>query len=232
MIVLFTLLMLIFFIFLVVGLIKPKWLPRFYPNRYRTRKKSTLIFSLLIIACMAGIVYFSPKLTPEQIAQRNQERADKIAARQESSSNQQDDLDKNSSNANDNQKSESIQGEIENICKKNIAADDQLVEVKINEDMGNKYWGSGKNIVLIYFKSGSGFRGVELEKVANIMEGVYSTDLPISQVVVFSQDMSGHLIMKSTLSEERAAKIDWDHIRYSKFDKQLDEFWTIPELRQ
>lgn len=39
MIVLFTLLMLIFFIFLVVGLIKPKWLPRFYPNRYRTRKK-------------------------------------------------------------------------------------------------------------------------------------------------------------------------------------------------
>lgn len=181
---------------------------------------------------MAGIVYFSPKLTPEQIAQRNQERADKIVARQESSSNQQDDLDKNSSNANDNQKSESIQGEIENICKKNIAADDQLVEVKINEDMGNKYWGSGKNIVLIYFKSGSGFRGVELEKVANIMEGVYSTDLPISQVVVFSQDMSGHLIMKSTLSEERAAKIDWDHIRYSKFDKQLDEFWTIPELRQ
>lgn len=242
MILLFTLLMLIFCIFLIIGLIKPKWLPRFYPNKYRTRKKSTLIFSLLIIVCMVGIAYFSPKLTPEQIAQRNQERAEKAleqskksstenAVQQENDSEQQNISRENVSSSEDNKQDEPIQEKIENICKNDIPDGDELVEVKVNEDMSNENWGSGKNIILIYFKSQSGYRNAELEKVANIMKDVYSAELPISEVTIFTQDMSGKLIMKSTLSDERAAKIDWDHIRYSKFDKQLNEIWTVPALR-
>lgn len=128
-------------------------------------------------------------------------------------------------------KEESMQDKIESICRKNIKDGDELVKVEVNEDISNKNYGSGKFIVLPYFKSQSGVRSTELMKISKMMKNIYSEELPISEVTIFTQDMSGKTIIKSTLSAEKAATIDWKNIRYSNFDKQLDKFWTAPGLR-
>lgn len=121
--------------------------------------------------------------------------------------------------------------EIELLCKSAIKDGDELIKVEVNEDMSNKNYGSGKFIVLPYFKSQSGARSTELMKISKIMKNLYSEGLPISEVTIFTQDMSGMTIMKSTLSAEKAAVIDWKNVRYSSFDNQLDKFWTVPALR-
>lgn len=126
---------------------------------------------------------------------------------------------------------EDMQSKIEAICLKNIKDGDELVKVEVNEDMSNKNYGSGKLIVLPYFKSQSGYRSTELMKISKLMKNLYSEGLPISEVTIFTQDMSGMTIMKSTLSAEKATAIDWKNVRYSSFDKQLDKFWTAPGLR-
>jgi hypothetical protein len=126
---------------------------------------------------------------------------------------------------------ENMQSKIESICRKNISNGDELIKVEVNEDMSNKNYGSGKVIVLPYFKSQSGARSTELMKISKMMKILYSEGLPISEVTIFTQDMSGKTIMKSTLSAEKAATIDWENVRYSNFDKQLDKFWTVSGLR-
>lgn len=121
--------------------------------------------------------------------------------------------------------------EIDRICKEQLSEGDELAKVEVNEDMSSKNFGSGKLIVLPYVHSQSGFKSAELMKVCKMMKALYSSDLPISEVTIFTQDMSGKTIMKSTMSADRASSIDWGTVEYNNFDSQLDKFWTVPSMR-
>lgn len=121
--------------------------------------------------------------------------------------------------------------EIDRICKEQLSEGDELAKVEVNEDMSSKNFGSGKLIVLPYVHSQSGFKSAELMKVCKMMKALYSSDLPISEVTIFTQDMSGKTIMKSTMSADRASSIDWGTVEYKNFDSHLDKFWTVPSMR-
>lgn len=117
------------------------------------------------------------------------------------------------------------------ICRANISNGDELVDVEVNEDMSKENYGKGKLIVLPKFKSQSGFRSSELMKVCKMMKAIYDAGYPVSEVTIFTQDMSGMTIMKSTLDEKKAKQIDWSTVTYADFDKQLSKFWAVPDLR-
>lgn len=121
---------------------------------------------------------------------------------------------------------------LKEICQAEISKGDELVDVEVNEDMSKENFGTGKLIVLPKFKSNSGFRSSELMKAAKMIKAIYAAGYPVSEVTVFTQDMSGHTIMKCTMNEQRAASIDWSVVSYSEFDKYLSNFWAVPALRK
>ena len=120
--------------------------------------------------------------------------------------------------------------QIEQICRQK-AGDKYFTKVDVNEDMSKENFGKGKLIVLPYVKDEAGFRRTGFALSGEIIRALYESGLPISEVTVFVQDMSGHTTMKCTMDEKTAKRIDWDTVSYKHFDKYLDNLWMIPQLR-
>lgn len=124
------------------------------------------------------------------------------------------------------------QEQLEEICRASLSSGDELVRVEVNEDMSKENAGQGKLIVLPYFKSESGFRSSELMKAGKMIQAIYESGLPVSEVTTFTQDMSGKTIMKCTMDAKRAAALDWASVNYNTFDKDLSKFWAVQSLRK
>lgn len=124
------------------------------------------------------------------------------------------------------------QEQLEEICRASLSSGDELVRVEVNEDMSKENAGQGKLIVLPYFKSQSGFRSAELMKAGKMIQAIYASGLPVSEVTTFTQDMSGQTIMKCTMDAKRAAALDWTSVNYKNFDKDLTKFWAVQSLRK
>lgn len=120
--------------------------------------------------------------------------------------------------------------QIEQICRQK-AGDKYFTKVEVNEDMSKENFGKGKLIVLPYVKDEAGFRQTGFALSGEIIRALYESGLPISEVTVFVQDMSGHTTMKCTMDETTAKNIDWNTVSYKHFDKYLDDLWMIPQLR-
>lgn len=121
--------------------------------------------------------------------------------------------------------------QIEQICRQK-AGDKHFTKVEVNEDMSKENFGKGKLIVLPYVKDEAGFRQTGFALSGEIIRALYESGLPISEVTVFIQDMSGHTTMKCTMNEKTAKNINWDTVSYKHFDKYLDDVWMIPQLRK
>lgn len=121
--------------------------------------------------------------------------------------------------------------QIEQICRQK-AGDKYFTKVEVNEDMSKENFGKGKLIVLPYVKDEAGFRQTGFALSGEIIRALYESGLPISDVTVFIQDMSGHTTMKCTMNERTAKKTNWDTVSYKHFDKYLDDVWMIPQLRK
>lgn len=121
--------------------------------------------------------------------------------------------------------------QIEQICRQK-AGDKHFTKVEVNENMSKENFGKGKLIVLPYVKDEAGFRQTGFALSGEIIRALYESGLPISEVTVFIQDMSGHTTMKCTMNEKTAKNINWDTVSYKHFDKYLDDVWMIPQLRK
>ena len=121
--------------------------------------------------------------------------------------------------------------QIEQICRQKVG-DKHFTKVEVNEDMSKENFGKGKLIVLPYVKDEAGFRQTGFALSGEIIRALYESGMPISEVTVFIQDMSGHTTMKCTMNERTAKKTNWDTVSYKHFDKYLDDVWMIPQLRK
>ena len=65
-----------------------------------------------------------------------------------------------------------------------------------------------------------------------MIQAIYASGLPVSEVTTFTQDMSGKTIMKCTMDAKRAADLDWSSVNYKNFDKDLSKFWAVQSLRK
>lgn len=189
--------------------------------RKRSKRKWIKVLAVGAVMFLIPLIYGMVTETPEQRATFQQKQQDKKAQ------------DKAAQQKYDEQAEYEawVPKEIDRICKEQLSEGDELAKVEVNEDMSSKNFGSGKLIVLPYVHSQSGFKSAELMKVCKMMKVLYSSDLPISEVTIFTQDMSGKTIMKSTMSADRASSIDWGTVEYKNFDSHLDKFWTVPSMR-
>ena len=199
--------------------------------RKRSKRKWIKVLAVGAVMFLIPLIYGMVTETPEQRAAFQQKQQDKKVAQQEA--NNKKAQDKAAQQKYDEQAEYEawVPKEIDRICKEQLSEGDELAKVEVNEDMSSKNFGSGKLIVLPYVHSQSGFKSAELMKVCKMMKALYSSDLPISEVTIFTQDMSGKTIMKSTMSADRASSIDWGTVEYKNFDSHLDKFWTVPSMR-
>ena len=199
--------------------------------RKRSKRKWIKVLAVGAVMFLIPLIYGMVTETPEQRAAFQQKQQDKKVAQQEADNKKAQDKAAQQKYDEQAEYEAWVPKEIDRICKEQLSEGDELAKVEVNEDMSSKNFGSGKLIVLPYVHSQSGFKSAELMKVCKMMKALYSSDLPISEVTIFTQDMSGKTIMKSTMSADRAISIDWGTVEYKNFDSQLDKFWTVPSMR-
>ena len=199
--------------------------------RKRSKRKWIKVLAVGAVMFLIPLIYGMVTETPEQRAAFQQKQQDKKVAQQEADNKKAQDKAAQQKYDEQAEYEAWVPKEIDRICKEQLSEGDELAKVEVNEDMSSKNFGSGKLIVLPYVHSQSGFKSAELMKVCKMMKALYSSDLPISEVTIFTQDMSGKTIMKSTMSADRAISIDWGTVEYKNFDSHLDKFWTVPSMR-
>lgn len=192
--------------------------------RRRPKKRA----GILLVACL--VIGFAAALAAPKVEKKDQPAPEPSQTVQEASSS-----------ADEKETAEPVaeapaektpQEQLEEICRASLSSGDELVRVEVNEDMSKENAGQGKLIVLPYFKSQSGFRSAELMKAGKMIQAIYASGLPVSDVTTFTQDMSGHTIMKCTMDAKRAAALDWSSVNYNTFDKDLSKFWAVQSLRK
>ena len=132
---------------------------------------------------------------------------------------------------------------IEFLCRQ--ALKENFVNVDINDDLGKM---DGSKIVLVRCQANMNvFSDEQLRRSLMIqssrtMEALYKEDLPISEVTIFADgglidkygNKSTDTIMKCSLSNDTAKKINWKHVNdlVMSFQDMLDELWYHPAIRK
>ncbi len=132
---------------------------------------------------------------------------------------------------------------IEFLCRQ--ALKENFVNVDINDDLGKM---NGSKIVLVRCQANMNvFSDEQLRRSLMIqssrtMEALYKEDLPISEVTIFADgglidkygNKSTDTIMKCSLSNDTAKKINWKHVNdlVMSFQDMLDELWYHPAIRK
>lgn len=137
------------------------------------------------------------------------------------------------------QNAETASDKIKDICKDKLGS--QLISVEVNDNIGKN---DGSKIVLIHLKgqtgvSDEGSRKMMLRQSIDLLDALYTSGQPISEVTSFSEatmvDKYGKgtqtVVMKCTLKSDTAAKIEWKNKGSIDFTQVLDSYWVSPSLR-
>lgn len=137
------------------------------------------------------------------------------------------------------QNTETASDKIKDICKDKLGS--QLISVEVNDNIGKN---DGSKIVLVHLKgqtgvSDNGSQKMMLRQSRDLLEELYTSGQPISEVTTFSEatmvDKYGKetqtVVMKCTLKSDTAAKIEWKNKGSIDFTQVLDNYWVSPSLR-
>lgn len=204
---------------------------------FKKKKKRPFVLGFIIsfvIFFAAGMAY-NANLTPEQkLANQQKIEQKKLAEAEKEAANDV------KSNENKVPIAEpSIESKIETICKDQLGS--KFIEVEIRDNAGQP----GTKIVVPKFKGNEGWdnegtRKAMIMQTRDLFNKLFSSDLPISKCVAMIKfpmvdkygNESNDNVMKCTLTDTTAAKINWKNVNQIDFKPVLDDVWIHPALRK
>lgn len=205
----------IWFMWLMLFLFFPVGIFLLYKYSDYSKKTKAIIACLSVLLCIVAN------------SNSHQQTANKAASTQEIS-------EKNSKQ----NKTLSTEEKITEICKKQLRDDFLSVEINDNANVPNT------KIVLVHFKyenlTTSMTREGMIMESSDIMEKLYTADLPISEVVTFVEtgmvdkygNESRDTVMKCGLTKDVAGKINWGNKLSIDFSKVFTQYWVHPALNK
>jgi hypothetical protein len=212
--------------------------------RFLKKKKKRPFFLGFVISFViffaAGMAY-NANLTPEQKLANQQKTEQKKLTEAEKQA--ADDIKNNENNATIDRTSAiakpSIESKIETICKDQLGS--KFIEVEIRDNAGQP----GTKMVVPKFKGNEGWdndgtRKAMIIQTRDLFNKLFNSDLPISKCVAMIKfpmvdkygNESNDNVMKCTLTDTTAAKINWKNVNQIDFKPVLDDVWIHPSLRK
>lgn len=239
---------------ILLGLVKPSIVIRWGDQSSKTRKNVAKVYGIVLIVSFVLICIIIPKkdsTTNQQtaapaaqnqtdiaISEAEKEKADAEKKAAEEAKKAQDAAALEQKKYDDQAAYEAwVPSQIESICKEKLR--DNFIDVTVNDNIKNP----GTKIVSINFKyenltASMTKKGMIIES-SELMEKLFTSDLPIQEVVIFIKtpliDQYGNssldTVMKCSLNKETAAKINWENRLIIDFPKIFNQYWEHPALR-
>ena len=205
------------------------------------------IFVVGLILFIIPLVIYFISTSPEKralIQQQRIEETNKGIPTANNSPLQKDNQENETKNIYDEQAEyeEWIPKEIDLLCRQSLK--ENFLSVDVKENFGKM---DGSKIVIVHYKAMNAYseeqqRRALMIQASSIMCSLYSSELPISEVTLFSEadliDKYGKSksenVMKCSLSSDTAKKINWEYAKNMniEFEKMLDSLWYHPSIRR